>query len=179
MPYILVHPLPPPRRNPYVPESPTFTTSSRAIAHFFHSHGWRARHVHSAYFPTNSSAPPSLTSSRSSSASTARSNGSIGSNDYISASSVSSHHCAPEPEPTPCCLNSAGSSILSCDPLIELHCYLIPLNPTIFNGPSATAMQVRYLRWYAHPHINFDNSNGDVELAPSQPISARTAEKHR
>ncbi|KZM23895.1 hypothetical protein ST47_g4859 [Ascochyta rabiei] len=46
MPFILLHPLPPPRRNPHHPALPTFTTSSRAIAHFFHGRGWRARHVY-------------------------------------------------------------------------------------------------------------------------------------
>ncbi|KAF3045710.1 hypothetical protein E8E11_003374 [Didymella keratinophila] len=168
MPYILVHSLPPPRRNPYAPELPTFTTSSRAIAHFFHSHGWRARHVYAAYPPITSSAPPSLTSSRSSSTCSTRSNGSIGSNDYISASSLSSKLLGPEleqeNEPTECCLTSTGSSLLSCGPIVELHSYLIPLNPAMFHGPPATAMQVRYLRWYAHPHIDFDASDGTVDL---------------
>jgi hypothetical protein len=166
MPYILIHPLPPPRRNPYAPELPTFTTSSRSIAHFFHSHGWRAHHVYADLFPSISAfnTPPSLTSSRSSSTCSIRSNCSIGSNDYISASSLSSHHYAPEHELTKCCLNSTGSSILSCGPVVELHSYLIPLNPAIFHGPPATAMQVRYFRWYAHPHVNFDAPGGGVDL---------------
>lgn len=185
MPYILVNPLPPPRRNPYHPDLRAFTTSSRAIVRFFHSHGWRARHVYAAFPPSTSSAAPSLTSTRSSCPCSVRSTGSIGSNDYISASSLSSHFPGPEPEheheheQPPCCLTSSDSSLLSCGPVLELHCYLIPLNPAIFHGPQATALQVRYLRWYAHPHICFDSDGGggvDLRL-PNQEALALQRER--
>lgn len=169
MPYILVHPLPPPRRNPYAPELPTFTTSSRAIAHFFHSHGWRTRHVCTAH-PPSTSASPSLTTSRSSSTCSVRSNGTVRSNGYISASSLSSkllglpQEQKQERKPTACCLTSTSTSLLSCGPIVELHSYLIPLSPAIFHGPPATALQVRYLRWYAYPHIDLNNADGEIDL---------------
>ena len=51
MPYILVHPLRPPRHNPYKPELPTFTTSLRSIAYLYHNHGRRTRHIHSSNLP--------------------------------------------------------------------------------------------------------------------------------
>lgn len=172
MPYVLVHPFLPPRCNPYHPDLPTFTTSSRDIVHFFHSHGWCARHVYTVSPPSNSPAPPSLTSSRLSSPCSARSTGSIGSNDYICASSLASHFLSPKLEPDheheqhSRCLTSTATSLLSRGPLIELHCYLILLNPTIFHGSRATAVQIQYLRWYAHLLTCFHLYEGEAVDLP-------------
>lgn len=34
----------------------------------------------------------------------------------------------------------------------------------MFHGPTATQRQINYLRYYAHPHISFEDSIGDVDL---------------
>jgi hypothetical protein len=162
MPYILVHPLPPPKRNPYKPDLPTFTTSSRAIAHFFHSHGWRARHVYADMYAPSPSLPPSLPSQRSSCPYSLR-NSTISRNGYISGTTLLSHDTPPAEKESECCRASPHSSIVACGPVVELHCYQLPLNSAIFHGPPATALQKRYLRWYAHPQ-SFDNADGDVDL---------------
>ncbi|KAF3043985.1 hypothetical protein E8E12_004498 [Didymella heteroderae] len=160
MPYVLVHPLPAPKRNPSKPDLPVFTTSSRAIAHFFYSHGWRVCHVYSEYPPTTS-ATSSLTSSRSSSKCSSTSTTSLG---YIAARQLSVYQPAIDQEATRCCLDRPVSSVLSCGPVVELHCYQITLNAAVFHGPPATAMQRRYLRQYPHPHISFEAKDGDVDL---------------
>ncbi|KAF2631207.1 hypothetical protein BU25DRAFT_488625 [Macroventuria anomochaeta] len=172
MPYILIHPLPPPRHNPYYPSLPTFTTSSRAIAHFFYSHGWRARHVYisSPPSPDGSSATASPTGSPSSSHSLSLSTTSLG---YIDAFTLSLSRASLPDDEALCCRASTGSSILSCGAIIELHCYAIPINKSIFHGPSATKLQIKHFLWYAHPHISFEVSGGVVDLhLPNQEAMA-------
>ncbi|KAF9694676.1 hypothetical protein EKO04_007325 [Ascochyta lentis] len=155
MPYILVHPLPPPHRNPYYPELPTFTTSSRAIAHFFHSHGWRARHVY-APAPFSSVSPsPSvsklLSTSRYSSLNASHT-------PSTNSSKPSLHRPAAQSEDgdeSACCYACTGNAVVSCAGVVELHDYGIPINTALFYGPWATDMQVAYLRYYAWGHVEF------------------------
>lgn len=147
MPFVLVHPLPPPRHNPYYPSLPTFTTSSRPIAHFFHSHGWRAKHIYIPFPPrfcTCSSTP----SHESPPSSPSRHSSPRGQTGHIVTSSLSLPQ-PPAPDDNRACCPSRPSSIQSCGPVLELHCYNIPVSSALFHGPFATENQVSYLQYYA------------------------------
>jgi hypothetical protein len=164
MPYILVHPLPPPYRNPYHPDLPTFTTSSRSIAHFFHSHGWRAKHI---YAP-----PPELSSILPSATSTIPP---IPSTPTQLSSSLQGAKALPTTKTAHttaiCCRSYTPSSLLTCSNITELHCYNILLDPAIFHGPPATPRQKQYLLYYAWGKLEVEDEEGNVDLwLPSEEV---------
>ena len=53
---------------------------------------------------------------------------------------------------------------MSCCSIVELHDYLIPTSSAISRGPFASERQVKYLLYYAWPHIDFEDADEVVDL---------------
>jgi hypothetical protein len=191
MPYVLGHPLPAPYGAFYMNMSmlPTFTTSSRQIARFFHSQGWRVLHVsleyddsapasesswssattvaevgpsaadHDTPSPSSSSSPPA--NARSSPASAPPNANPLSMHPIIAAAA----HAPLDHFPPRCCLAHPSSSIAACGPCVELHSYLLPIDCAIFFGPQASSLQLRYFRHYAWwGGIEILDERGNVDL---------------
>ena len=194
MPYVLGHPLPPPP--PYaafykdMSMLPTFTTSSRQIARFFHSQGWRVLHVsleHAGPAPASESSWSSastLVDAESSSTNHDTPSPSPSSSPPADAQSplasappnanplrmhpitaAADDEAPPDPSPPRCCLAHPTSSIAACGPCVELHSYLLPIDTAIFFGPQASPLQLSCFKYYAWwGGIKILNENGMVDL---------------
>lgn len=173
---------------------PTFTTSSRQIARFFHAQGWRVLHLSLQYDDTApaserswspastvAEAGPSTTdldtyspSSSSSSLSPADAQSPPASAPPranplsmhpITTTADDDDAAPPDPSPPRCCLAHPSSSIAACGPCFELHSYLLPIDAAIFFGPQASPLQLRYFKYFAWwGGIEIHDERGMVDL---------------